>query len=150
MEDSARVINELLVELFNDILNIEKESLKNGHFNDLSITEIHVIEAIGKKEKSMTEVAGQLGVTVGTLTTSINKLVKKEYVVRQRIEEDRRYVYVSLTKKGKLAYRMHEAFHEKMVRELIIDLNEDDNTILIQSLQRLANFFKNTRAKNNE
>ena len=148
MENSAKIINELLVELFNDILSIEKQSLKNGHFNDLSITEIHVIEAIGKKEKTMTEVAGKLGVTMGTLTTSINKLVKKEYVIRERTEVDRRYVYISLTKKGKLAYRIHEAFHEKMVKELTANLDEVDNTILIQSLQRLADFFKNNYGTN--
>ena len=149
MDNSSKIVNELLVELFNDILSIEKESLKNGHFNDLSITEIHVIEAIGKREKTMTEVANQLRVTMGTLTTSVNKLVKKEYVIRERTEEDRRYVYVSLTKKGKLAYRIHEAFHEKMVRELTLGLNEEDNVILIQSLQRLANFFKDKYMQNN-
>ena len=41
------VLNKLLVQLFNDILQIEEKSLKNTQFTDLSITEIHTIEAIG-------------------------------------------------------------------------------------------------------
>ncbi len=141
MKDSARIVNSLLVELFNDILTIEKESIKNSHFSDLSITEMHVLEAIGMENRNMSEVANELGITTGTLTTSINKLVKKEYVVRERIEEDRRYVYIGLTKKGKLAYRIHEAFHEKMVREMTANLDENGSEILIESLQKLVQFF---------
>ena len=142
MEGSIKVINELLVELFNDILNIEKESLKNSHFSDLSITEMHVLDAIGLEDRTMTEVASQIGVTVGTLTTSINRLVKKEYVLRERSETDRRYVQIKLSKKGKLAYRVHEAFHEKMVRTMTDSLSGEDNEILIASMKRLTQFFK--------
>ena len=40
------ILNKLLVQLFNDILQIEEKSLKNTQFTDLSITEIHTIEAI--------------------------------------------------------------------------------------------------------
>ena len=142
MEGSIKIINELLVELFNDILNIEKESLKNSHFSDLSITEMHVLDAIGLADRTMTEVASQIGVTVGTLTTSINRLVKKEYVLRERSETDRRYVQIKLSKKGKLAYRVHEAFHEKMVRTMTDRLSSEDNEVLIASMKRLTQFFK--------
>ena len=34
------ILNKLLVQLFNDILQIEEKSLKNTQFTDLSITEI--------------------------------------------------------------------------------------------------------------
>ena len=87
MNKSTITINELLVQLFNDILQIEEKSLKEGIISDLSITEIHTIEAIGMyAEKSMSEVAQILKITVGTLTTAINKLIKKGYVERKRIE----------------------------------------------------------------
>ena len=36
MEDSKAIINKLLVQLFNDILQIEETSLKNGVISDLS------------------------------------------------------------------------------------------------------------------
>ena len=142
MQGSIKVVNELLVELFNDILTVEREALKTSRFSDLSITEMHVLEAIGMTSRTMTEVAEQLGVTVGTLTTSINRLVKKEYVLRERSLEDRRFVQITLSKKGKLAYRVHEAFHEKMVRTMTDQLSEDDNEVLIASMQRLCQFFK--------
>lgn len=72
------ILNELLVSTFNEILTIEQTALKSGKLNDLSVTEIHTIEAIGMyKPRTMSEVAGDLGITVGTLTTAINNLVKK-------------------------------------------------------------------------
>ena len=143
MEKGKKILNELLVRLFNDILQIEEKSLKNGPLSDLSVTELHTIEAIGMyKERTMTEVAQDLKITVGTLTTAINKLIKKGYVDRKRIEEDRRVVLIHLTKKGKLAYRIHEKFHNDMINETISGLREDEEEILISSLERLNVFFK--------
>ena len=143
MNKSTITINELLVQLFNDILQIEEKSLKEGIISDLSITEIHTIEAIGMyAEKSMSEVAQILKITVGTLTTAINKLIKKEYVERKRIEEDRRVVLVKLTKKGKLAYRIHEKFHHDMVNTAIDVLSEEEEEVLISSLDKINKFFK--------
>lgn len=143
MERSKKVINELLVQLFNDILQIEEKTLKNGALSDLSVTELHTIEAIGMySERTMSEVALDLKITVGTLTTAINKLIKKGYVERKRIEEDRRVVLIHLTKRGKLAFRLHEKFHNDMVHETIDGLSENEEKVLISSLERLNTFFK--------
>lgn len=142
LQNTVKVVNELLVELFNEILTIEKAALQDSAFKDLSITEMHVIEAIGLGSRTMTDVADQIGITVGTLTTSINRLVKKEYVTRKRSEEDRRYVEIELTHKGKLAHRVHEAFHQLMVKNMIEGLSNEDNEVLIKSLTRLSDFFR--------
>jgi hypothetical protein len=78
MTETINIISELLVEIYNNILIIEENAFKEGRFNDVSITEVHTIEAIGMYEpKSMSEVAKELKITVGTLTVAINNLVKK-------------------------------------------------------------------------
>lgn len=151
MDKDNRIVNELLVKLFNDILEIEEATLRNGPLSDLSITELHTIEAIGMyKEKTMSDVAQTLEITVGTLTTAINKLIKKEYVVRKRIPEDRRVVLISLTKKGKLAYRLHEKFHKDMIEETVFQLTDDEKKILISSLERINKFFKEKKELQNK
>lgn len=143
MEKTTAVINRLLVQLFNDVLQIEESSLRNGEISDISMTEIHTIEAIGMyTEKTMSEVAQSLKITVGTLTTAINKLIRKEYVERKRIEEDRRVVLIKLTKKGKLAYRLHEKFHKDMVNTAIEGLEKNEEEVLVSSLSKLNDFFK--------
>ena len=143
MNKSTMVINELLVQLFNDVLQIEEQSLKSGILSDISITEIHTIEAIGMyNERTMSEVAQKLKITVSTLTTAINKLIKKGYVERKRIEEDRRVVLIKLTKRGKLAFRLHQRFHGEMINNAIEGLNLDEEEILISALNKINDFFR--------
>lgn len=143
MERLTEILNHLMVEIFNDILTIEQTALKKGAFSDLSVTEMHTIEAIGMYHpRTMSEVAQDLKITVGTLTTAINRLVKKEYVERKRVEDDRRIVQISLTKKGKLAYRLHEKFHTEMIHAMVEGMNLENEEILIQSLGQLSQFLK--------
>lgn len=143
MNKSTTMINEILVQLFNDVLQIEEQSLKNGIFSDVSITEVHTIEVIGmSNESTMSEVAQKLKITVSTLTTAINKLIKKGYVERKRIAEDRRVVLVKLTEKGMLAYKLHQRFHKKMINNAIEGLSLEEEKILISSLNKLNDFFK--------
>lgn len=143
MDRTFNVINQLLVEIFNDIEKIEQKTLKEGKFSDLSLKEVHTIEAIGMYEsKTMSEVANELNITVGTLTAAINNLVKKGYVERKRSVNDRRVVKIRLTKKGKLIYRLHEKFHSDMVKATVEGLNDEEKEIVINSLEKLSNFFK--------
>lgn len=143
LSKSINVLNELLVDTFNDILEIEQKALQSGSFNDLSVTEIHTIAAIGMYiPRTMTEVACQLDITLGTLTKAIGHLVRKCYVERKRSETDRRIVYIRLTKKGKLAYRVHEKFHKDMVKATIEDLSEEEEEVLVKSLEKVNDFFK--------
>ena len=141
-QNSIRLVNELLVEIFNDILTIQKAAISEGPFKDLSLTEMHTIEAIGHGVQTMTDVADKLDITVGTLTTAINRLVIKGYVERNRSEEDRRVVEIGLTRDGRLAYKLHEAFHREMVKNMLEGLSIEGNEVLIQSLSNLNNFFK--------
>lgn len=131
-------INELLVEVYNDIMTIEAQALKQGEFNDLSITEIHTIEVIGMYgSKTMSEIAAKLDITTGTLTTAVDKLIKKNYMERKRSETDRRMVYVNLTHRGKLAYRTHEKFHTDMVKQIVTGFSEKEEEILVNALNKL-------------
>ncbi|SEF95165.1 DNA-binding transcriptional regulator, MarR family [Caloramator fervidus] len=143
MNKTYMVLNQLLVDIFNDILLIEQNALKNSDLSDVSITEVHAIEAIGKgNERTMGEVAQDLKVTMGTLTIMVDKLVKKGYVERFRSEVDRRVVLVRLTKKGELVFKIHERFHHEMIRSIIEGLSEEEEKILINSLEKLKEFFR--------
>jgi len=143
LKDNEHFLNKLIVELFNDVLEIEQSALQQGTFSDLSVTEIHTIEAIGMYQpRTMSEVAADLRITVGTLTTAINKLIKKGYVCRNRIEEDRRVVMIQLTKRGKLAYRVHQKFHMDMIRETIEGIDEEEEKVLVTALEKINNYFR--------
>ena len=143
MEPNLETVNDYLVSVFNDILTIEESELKKSQFNDLSITEMHTIEAIGMyKKKTSSEVAKGLSITVGTLTVAINNLVKKGYVERLRSEDDRRVVKLGLTKKGKLLFRVHQHFHREMVKNILKGMEQEEEQALLRALKNLHDFLQ--------
>ena len=141
-----KVLHDILVRLFQEILDIESKALITSEFKDISVNDMHIIEAIGEKEpKNMSTVAKIMSVTVGTLTIAINSLVKKGYVHRERSEEDRRVVLISLTEKGRKANAHHQKFHDGMIQAVLKDLDEDQQKILVKSLMNLRGFFDSYR-----
>lgn len=143
MENRAERLNLLLVQLFNDILHIEEKVLKSSEIKDLSITEMHTIDAIGTQgNRTMGKIAHDLRITVGTLTSAINRLIKKGYVERSRTEQDRRVVLVSLTEKGKHAYEIHAGFHKEMVQTALKYYNDDEQELLCDVIEKIHIFFE--------
>lgn len=141
-------INEYLVMIFNEILLIEESALKQSEFSDLTIKEMHTIEAIGLTAGlSSSEVAKKLSVTVGTLSVSVQNLVKKDYVERVRLTEDRRVVNLRLTKRGRLLYRLHRKFHLNMVDETLTGLSDTEALALRKGLKNLHSFLDEIKTK---
>ena len=104
---------------------------------------MHIIEAVGIEEpRNMSTVAAKLMVTVGTLTTAVNSLVKKSYINRVRSEKDRRIVLLSLTEKGRKAYDHHRRFHEEMIKAVMTNLSEEEANVLVKALKNVSDFFK--------
>ncbi len=142
MDDALFIINKLMADIFYDILKIEEIAIKNSSFDDVSVSEIHTIEAIGLFDrKTMGEIAKRLGITVGTLTVAINHLVKKGYVQRFRTQDDRRVVKVGLTKKGRVLFRLHDNFHKKAAKESMCGLNDIEIRALASALSKVHAFL---------
>ncbi|MCP1101890.1 DNA-binding MarR family transcriptional regulator [Aequitasia blattaphilus] len=142
MNDAYKTINQTLVGLFNEIMELEEKALTGSSFTDLTNNDMHVIEAIGLEEgNNMSKIAKKLNITVGSLTTAMNSLVNKKYVVRKRSEVDRRVVYVKLTEKGIQAFLHHEEYHKKMTEAILEKLSEEEIPVLVKTLDALTDFF---------
>ena len=115
--DAYESINKILVHLFNDIWELEEKAVITEEFKDLTNNDMHIIEAIGLGTgNNMSTIAKKLGITVGSLTTSMNSLVNKKYAVRHRSEEDRRIVNIQLTENGEKAYHHHAKLSSALCR----------------------------------
>lgn len=140
--DAYATINQVLVHLFQEILDLEEKAIITDEFRDISNNDMHIIEAVGLGSgHNMSTIAKRLKITVGSLTTSMNQLVKKRYVFRERSEEDRRIVNISLTDKGVRAYEHHRDFHEQMTRAALKELSEEETSVLTRCLNSLSDFF---------
>lgn len=142
MDKTNRYINDALVQIYSGILWIEEKELKKSRFNDLTIKEMHAINAISMyNHKTASEVARELHLTPGSLTATIDRLVKKGYVERIRGNDDRRVIRLGLTKKGRLMYRAHDAFHHKMVEGFLKDTTPEELQVIEKAIKNLENFL---------
>lgn len=140
--DTYETLNSMLVKLFRDVVEIEQKAIITQEYQDITNNDIHVIQAIGTgKPKNMSTIARELSVTVGTLTIAMNSLVKKGYVNRERGKQDRRVVYISLSEKGREAFRHYEEFHRRMIDNVIKELEPEETEALVKALVKVDQWF---------
>ena len=139
-------VNDYLTSIFNNVLVIEEVSLRGSRFKDISIKEMHTIDVIGKfPEATPSKVSKELMVTLGTVTTSLNNLERKGYVERIRSDQDRRVVYLHLTKKGRLVHRLHKRFHKAMVEKIIDGMSSEEIEVMGRGLTKLHQFLEDLK-----
>ena len=144
--ENREVINDVLVHLFNEIMELEEEAIITEEYKDITNNDMHIIEAVGLGGNKMSDIAARLNITVGSLTTSMNSLVKKGYAVRERSEQDRRVVFIHLTLKGRKAFHHHAEFHCRMTDAVLDVLDENEVLVLAKALNRLTLFFRQYKA----
>lgn len=141
-----QLVNDYLTSIFNNVLVIEESSLRSSRFNDVSIKEMHTIDVIGETPNATpSDISRELMVTLGTVTTSLNNLERKGYVERTRSDIDRRVVHLSLTKSGRLLYRLHRRFHHSMLDKIIAGMSRDEIQVMQKGLKNLYQFLEDLK-----
>ncbi len=140
-------LNHFFVTTFNQILAWEERALQKAEIKNLSVKELHIIEAVAGLEESnhntMSYIAGKINISVGALTTAVNTIVKKGYLERGSEPMDRRIVKIYLTDSGHEAEKKHAIFHRQMMEEVGRVLDENSLVTLTDSLRQLTMFFEN-------
>lgn len=138
-------LNDFFVHLFNKIMSLEDRALTQVGEQDLSVKELHVLEAVyvqtQQGRNTMTAVAGALSIRVSSLTAAVNTLVRKGYLVRSTGPDDRRVIHIRLTPRGEEANRRHSQFHREMIDGVSRRLSDTELEILTGSLRQLDQFF---------
>lgn len=131
-------IEELADELllfFNGFISWENSVIRAS---DLSVSEAHAIEALGQHgTMNMKSLAGKLGVTTGTTTVTVDRLVAKNYARRTSTQEDRRVCLISLTEKGKKAYKEHHRLHLSLTEQMAACLREEEAKQLLEIIRKI-------------
>ena len=146
-----KYLNDFFVHIFNKILAWEEQALSNVGAADLSVKELHVLEAVSdltaQSRNTMTAIADALTIRVSSLTAAVNTLVRKGYLERRGEPGDRRVIRVRMTEKGEQANQLHSRFHADMIAGVAQGLNEEELDVLVHSLEQLSRFFGSMTAK---
>lgn len=144
MDKQAKELNNFLVTVFNDILRLEETNLRTGSCKNLSVSELHVLEAIHKTGEfgaPMAEIAERLGITASTLTTAVKTLESKGYLCREKDANDKRRTFVKTTQNALAPLQQHERFHTQLVQSAAQKLTAEEINTLCTALQGLHTFF---------
>ena len=149
LDSYAAHINDLVTGIYDSIMSVEEQMLM-GSMKDLTICELHIIEAVWElREKgcSVSDLAEARAVTVPSMTVAVKKLEKKGYVEKRRSETDGRMIRVALTRKGEKVNAVHRYFHRQLVRSFLTDIDEEARPVLQHALENMDAFLKRKRAE---
>ncbi|KYG29344.1 MarR family winged helix-turn-helix transcriptional regulator [Alkalihalobacillus trypoxylicola] len=110
-----------------------EEDIKNYHLNK---TEFAVLELLYHKgEQPIQQIGKKVLLSSGSITYVVDKLEKKELIVRRLSEKDRRVTYAVITEKGK--HFMAEIFpkNRETIHQLLSPLSDEQKKMMIDTLK---------------
>lgn len=135
-------VNDLLEEFYKLFYKTEDMALKRG-IKCLTHTELHIIESVGHESLTMNELADRLGITMGTATVAASKLSEKGFLNRERSQNDRRKVFVSLTDKGIKALAYHNSYHKMIMSSITENIKGKDLEHFISVFEAILEALRN-------
>lgn len=128
-------LSEIIVEFYEKLSSWEDSVVRDS---GLTTAQAHTIEIVGHAGSiKMKDLAEKLGVTTGTLTVAVDRLEKKDLLVRKPHERDRRAYLIELTPEGKEYFALHHQFHINMTEELTVDLDPEEIDQLGSILEKI-------------
>jgi len=132
-------LNQLLTEFYDKMSSWEQSVVKETGY---TLAQTHTIEVLGVHGAlRMKELAEKLGITTGTLTVQIEKLVKAELIERQTHPTDRRAIVVALTEQGQEIHRHHNQLHLELVTDLTRNIEPSEVEVLMRCLNSMNREF---------
>lgn len=105
----------------------------------LTAPQLLLLQAIrAKGEVSISELAHGVSLSQATVTNILDRLVSRGYVFREKSSQDKRKVHVYLTDKGDTAAKDAPVPLQESFVQQFSDLQEWEQTMIISSLQRVA------------
>lgn len=128
-------------DLFLFLMNFTKNQiLEESIKNELTCSQFSVLYHLSHCARmTMNELTHILSLTHGASTGLIDRLLKMNLVQRERSEDDRRVVYVSITEKGLDMIRNIRIKRHHILHDLLTSLPEDDHQTLIAVLSNIKN-----------
>ena len=141
MDNLEEILLEMLGRAYCNIIYSEDKILKDMIGDTLSIKEMHTLEVIyssmASKSNTAGSIANKLGITLGTCTINIDRLIAKGLVNKIRNDKDRRVVYIELTDKGMQTHLKHSAMHKKIILKAISKLSTSEKVALFNAVNKL-------------
>ena len=146
VDSRAERIHFLLPQIMENLFFGGRQKLEHP---DITITQIRTLHVLTENDNcTMSELSDRAFVTLGTMTTTVNNLVKNKLVKRIRSTKDRRLVRVQLTDYGKEIIQEHQQRCKEQLAGVIQGLEEEEQERLLTAFSDIYSIV--TRIKKGE
>lgn len=135
-------IDEVLIALRRVIRATDLHSKHLAKTTGLTAPQIILMQTIRDNDQvTIGELANEMSLSQATVTTILDRLEKKELVLRKRSSEDKRKVHAFLTDKGaSMLINAPMPLQDQFARQFN-ELHSWEKTMIISSLQRVAHMM---------
>jgi DNA-binding MarR family transcriptional regulator len=118
----------------------ETAQQSSGEAIDLNKQECRVINVVGQFQPlMMREIATRSKLSVTNTTGIVDKLVKRQYLCRDRSDDDRRIVKICLTPEGAKIHAMEIENYRKVSRAILGGLDESEQQEMLRMMRKATN-----------
>lgn len=118
---------------------IQEQIKKDISSYGMRTSDFTVLEALYHKgRQTIREISSAVLINTGSITYVIDKLETKGLLERSNCKEDRRVVYIQITKQGK--QMMDEIFpkHQKVIESIFSEITSEEKEFLVDILKRVG------------
>ena len=131
-------------EIVKEIMEIFIKPKKNKHqiqeiIGELSKGEVGVLAYLLNVNNNISsnELEKHLQVSSARIASTLNSLEKKGLIKRNKSEEDKRKIIISITKNGRITIEKHREKVERYLRKMVEILGEKDSLECIRIVKRI-------------
>ncbi|MFC5464074.1 MarR family winged helix-turn-helix transcriptional regulator [Lederbergia graminis] len=138
----------LFVVLTRTLQSIKKRAEEDIKCLGLNPTEFAVLELIYHKgEQPIQKIGEKVLIASSSITYVVDKLEKKQLLVRKPNPDDRRVIFAAITEKG--IALMEEMFpkHKIAIQEILAGLNTKEKENMIQQLKKLGYYAESNNIR---
>ncbi len=120
---------------------VTKQDIKK---HGMRASDFAILETLYHKgRQTIREISESVLISTGSITYVIDKLEKKELLIRTNCPDDRRAVYLEITDRGKQT--MDDIFpkHQLVIEELFDGISESDKETVIEVLKKVGHKASN-------
>ncbi len=128
-----------LCEIWNDLLLHNRIEVCVDELKDLGINDVKILKLVYRQPgQSIKYYLDILQVPNSTFTNTLNRLIKKELLVRQMDEKDLRSYSLRLTDKGIHAVEQHLEAEKELFDHCLARLSEQEQDMFVSLLLKLV------------
>lgn len=143
VDQGSATLRELIRVLVRNLGVLEKS---DASCCGVTLTQCHAIVEIGRKGRiSLVDLAELLGLDKSTMSRTVNSLVEADLASRDLDAENRRYVIIQLTEKGKEVFQNTEGSMEDYFIRIFGSIPEDKRAQVLESLSFLTDAVRSNK-----